>query len=121
MFWDPFTLIIAVDSNETAEGELYVDDGESFDYATGGYVQKKFKFTRDGLTSANPVPRSPTPFVEKYDVAISQIWITGLASVPTAITDKAGRQLHFVVRDGALLIHRPQLRVADDFELLFTY
>jgi alpha 1,3-glucosidase len=121
MFWDPFTLIIAVDGQENAEGELYVDDGESFEYVTGSYIHRTFRFTRNGLTSTNLVPRSRTPFVEKYDVVISQIWITGLSRVPTKITDKSGKELRFVVRDGALLIHRPDLRVADDFELLFAY
>ena len=32
MKYDPYTVVIAVDSNGEARGSLYIDDGDSFDY-----------------------------------------------------------------------------------------
>lgn len=32
MKYDPFTIVLALNSDNTAEGSLYVDDGDSFDY-----------------------------------------------------------------------------------------
>ncbi|KAJ9118822.1 hypothetical protein QFC24_006021 [Naganishia onofrii] len=43
MWRDPFTLVIALGREGTAEGELYLDDGESFDYQKGEYVWRGFK------------------------------------------------------------------------------
>lgn len=48
---DPYTLIITLTSSGTAEGELYVDDGESFDYEVGVYMHRRFSFANNKLTS----------------------------------------------------------------------
>ena len=50
MRWDPFTLVVVLDSHGNAEGTLYLDDGESFDYVTGGaYIHRQFRFSqKDG-------------------------------------------------------------------------
>ncbi|KAL9597362.1 MAG: hypothetical protein Q9179_004300 [Wetmoreana sp. 5 TL-2023] len=42
MKWDPYTLVIALDHNNQAEGELYIDDGESFEFEKGAYVHRHF-------------------------------------------------------------------------------
>lgn len=42
MRWDPFTLLIVVGSNGKAEGTLYLDDGESFEYEEGAFIHRKF-------------------------------------------------------------------------------
>lgn len=40
MKYDPFTIVIALNSDNTAQGSLYVDDGDSFDHI------EKFAFAR---------------------------------------------------------------------------
>lgn len=45
MRWDPFTLVVALDSEQKAEGELYLDDGETFNYESGGFIHRKFYFS----------------------------------------------------------------------------
>ncbi|KAK1770586.1 glucosidase [Phialemonium atrogriseum] len=43
MKWDDYTLVVTVGRNsKSAEGELYVDDGDSFDYEKGQYIHRKF-------------------------------------------------------------------------------
>ena len=44
MRWDPFTLVVVVGNDGTAEGTLYLDDGESFDYQAGAYIHRQFSF-----------------------------------------------------------------------------
>ena len=45
MRWDPFTLVVVVGKDGKAEGALYIDDGESFDYQDGAYIHRKFTFS----------------------------------------------------------------------------
>ncbi|KAG8529775.1 uncharacterized protein KY384_005256 [Bacidia gigantensis] len=57
MKWDPYTLLIVLGGEGKAVGELYVDDGESFDYQSGAYIHRRFEFEGGKLTSkalANP-------------------------------------------------------------------
>jgi mannosyl-oligosaccharide alpha-1,3-glucosidase len=51
MRFDPYTLVIALSAEGTAEGELYIDDGESYDYQDGAYIHRKFTFASNTLTS----------------------------------------------------------------------
>ncbi|CAG8049756.1 unnamed protein product [Penicillium salamii] len=51
MRWDPYTLIITLDKNGEAEGILYVDDGETFDYERGAYIHRRFNYRESALSS----------------------------------------------------------------------
>ncbi|PNS21092.1 hypothetical protein CAC42_3430 [Sphaceloma murrayae] len=46
---DPFTLVMTLPDQGDAEGDLYLDDGESFDYQQGAYIWRKFAY--NGATS----------------------------------------------------------------------
>jgi alpha 1,3-glucosidase len=47
----PITLHIALDENGHAEGDLYLDDGETHAFLTGQYLQKRFEFSNGALRS----------------------------------------------------------------------
>jgi mannosyl-oligosaccharide alpha-1,3-glucosidase len=49
---DPYTLVVALDNNGAAVGELYMDDGKSYEYATGAHVLRKFTFANGTLSAA---------------------------------------------------------------------
>ena len=51
MFYDPFTLLIGIDENGKAEGQIYVDDEHSFDFMNSQYIMKEFIFNGDSLKS----------------------------------------------------------------------
>lgn len=51
MRYDPYTLVISLGAEGTAEGEIYIDDGESFEYQDGAYIHRKFIFASNTLTS----------------------------------------------------------------------
>jgi alpha 1,3-glucosidase len=49
MKWDDYTLVVTVGRDgKLAEGDLYVDDGESFDYQAGHYIHRRFVFDAAG-------------------------------------------------------------------------
>ncbi|RHZ48927.1 glucan 1,3-alpha-glucosidase ROT2 [Aspergillus thermomutatus] len=51
MKWDPYTLVIILDKHGEAEGTLYVDDGETFNYEQGGYIHRRLRFEKSTLSS----------------------------------------------------------------------
>ncbi|KAI1932854.1 glucosidase II [Ophidiomyces ophidiicola] len=53
MKFDPYTLVVVLDKNTKAEGELYVDDGETFDYQGGAIIHRRFVFDKLALSSEN--------------------------------------------------------------------
>ncbi|MCJ1385410.1 hypothetical protein MMC17_008533 [Xylographa soralifera] len=55
MRFDPFTLVVVPGNNGKAEGTIYVDDGESFDYQDGAYIHRQFSFD---LTSQSLVSQA---------------------------------------------------------------
>jgi alpha 1,3-glucosidase len=121
MFWDPFALTVALDADGKAEGDLYVDDGETFDYARGGYVHRKFVFADNKLVSVPFGTRTTAQFVQTFDVAIELIQIAGLPPTPTRIIDEKRGEMKFTVDGGVVSIRKPMLPVRDDFRLAFEY
>lgn len=53
MRWDPYTLVVSLGSNGEAEGDLYVDDGESYDYEDGAYIHRHFTFSSGTFRSSD--------------------------------------------------------------------
>ena len=50
---DPYTLLIVLSPQKFAEGELYTDDGESYDYLDGAFIHRRFSFTDNRLVSGD--------------------------------------------------------------------
>ncbi|KAK6458744.1 glucosidase II [Scheffersomyces xylosifermentans] len=49
---DPYTIVVALDKYGHAEGNIYIDDGESFGYSTSGEsINVHIKYSKDGLTA----------------------------------------------------------------------
>lgn len=54
MKYDDYTLVVAVGRDgKTAQGDLYVDDGDSFDYEKGQYIHRKFVLEGGSLSSVD--------------------------------------------------------------------
>ncbi|KAM0269423.1 hypothetical protein ACHAQH_009751 [Verticillium albo-atrum] len=50
MRYDDYTLVVTVNKAGNAHGELYVDDGDSFDYEGGQYIHRKFSLDKAAKT-----------------------------------------------------------------------
>ncbi|GAA5875927.1 hypothetical protein JCM8547_008350 [Rhodosporidiobolus lusitaniae] len=118
---DPITLVAAVDLTGTsAEGSIYLDDGETFDAKKGDYVYREFKLEAKQAGSKTLVLRSrnvdaagPADGLAKYDpssnayaqkisdVVVREIVLLGLPSKPTCIKAAgASLGLEFDWKDG---------------------
>jgi len=93
---DPYTLRIALDKNMQAYGDLYIDDGKSFNYRRGQYLYRTFSFDKNKLTTsrgdlsnvildANSQHIAPS---KAYTVSntIERLVIIGYPTKPTKIT-----------------------------------
>ena len=50
---DPYTLVVALDAQQAAVGSLYIDDGASYDFLQGSYIQAELSF-HDGVLKYHP-------------------------------------------------------------------
>jgi alpha 1,3-glucosidase len=89
MRWDDYTLVITVSRDgKSAQGELYVDDGDSFDYDKGQYIHRKFSLDVPAktLTSTDAEGRDPKTIKEgdwlkaMHKVSVDKVIIIGPSS-----------------------------------------
>jgi mannosyl-oligosaccharide alpha-1,3-glucosidase len=111
MGFDPYTLVIALDSNDFATGELYMDDGKSFDYATGAYALRKFTYA-NGVLSAETIRGSETGFggEEAFVERIAIIGYSGpLPRHAVASTTREEKEITLTTGSGpaTLIIRKP--------------
>lgn len=58
MQYDPITLLVVLGASGNAQGSLYIDDGETFDYESGAHILANFIFHQESstLTSQDLAP-----------------------------------------------------------------
>jgi len=79
---DPYTLVVALDDQQQARGDLYFDDGITFSYQSHKYNHRNFRF-RDLTLSSGAVERES--FWES-EVLVERIVILGLQTPVTKAT-----------------------------------
>jgi len=112
MVWDPYTLVVALDENGQAQGEVYEDDGKTFDYQKGQFTLRSFKFDGKTLTS------SATGSLETYST-VERIVIFGLKTAPqfAHTIDSEGNRRRVEVQqvglksDSVYVLRKPDLHV----------
>lgn len=80
MTGDPYTLVIALNRSLEAEGELYVDDGRSYDYEKGAYIYRRFVFSNGRLNSMNLASNKSNKKTLYSNCIVERIIILGLQS-----------------------------------------
>ncbi|XP_034453753.1 neutral alpha-glucosidase AB isoform X1 [Hippoglossus hippoglossus] len=53
---DPYTLYVALNPQRTAEGELYIDDGHTFNYEKKEFIHRRLSFVNNILSSVDLAP-----------------------------------------------------------------
>lgn len=111
---DPFTLRVALSKAGDARGELYLDDGVTYDHLKGDYVWRSFEATKAGkkgvrLTSKDLGAAKPDQavdgvalttynpknnFVTSIDsVRVEKIVVVGLSAKPSSVKVDGGSAL----------------------------
>ncbi|KAI3435452.1 Gal_mutarotas_2 domain-containing protein [Psidium guajava] len=124
---DPYTLVIALNSSQAAEGELYIDDGKSFEFKHGAFIHRRFVFKEGKLTSLNMAPATTGNLPFKSECIIERIILLGHAGGPKNALIEPGN-LKAQIEFGPLLlqgrrssgfftIRKPGIRIADDWTI----
>ncbi|KAI8867416.1 hypothetical protein GQ42DRAFT_56104 [Ramicandelaber brevisporus] len=133
---DPFTLTIAVNNSGKARGELYVDDGFSYDFETkNDFVHREFSFEKNTLSSA-PVVAETNGHSMSTDTAVGQyvrnvasalkierIIILGLKRAPTGVkinvdgSEQSDARYEWSSKNKVLVVHNPALPVASNWSI----
>lgn len=117
MHEDPVTLHIAVDRNGRASGNLYIDDGKSFDYKEGKFIYVNFKY-ENGLLQAkmiSPPGTTTKSWVEKV-VVVGGGPINNPAKIITKDGEKYVETLYNSL-DGTLTIRKPGVNLGEEFTI----
>ncbi|KAK4788494.1 hypothetical protein SAY86_019813 [Trapa natans] len=124
---DPYTLVIALNSSKVAEGELYIDDGKSFNFKQGAYIHRRFVFKDGKLTSSDARNSFSGKLRFNSDCTIERIIILGHAAGPkNALVEPENLkleielgplQLHGRSGPAVLTIRKPGVLVTSDWTI----
>nr|XP_027096889.1 probable glucan 1,3-alpha-glucosidase [Coffea arabica] len=124
---DPYTLVIALNSSKEAEGELYIDDGKSFNFENGAYIHRHLKFSNGKLTSSNAAPSGAGGNKFSTDCTVERIILLGLSPAPkSALIEPANQKVGIemgplTIRPGKspsfATIRKPNVRIADNWTI----
>ncbi|XP_059656314.1 probable glucan 1,3-alpha-glucosidase [Cornus florida] len=127
MMNDPYTLVIALNSSKAAEGQLYVDDGKSFEFEQGAYIHRHFVFSDGKLTSSKMAASGPGKSQFSLDCIVERIILLGLSPGPTSALVEPANQKVEIERGplylrgrqvpAVLTIRKPDVRIADDWSI----
>lgn len=127
MVHDPYTLVIALNSSQSAEGELYIDDGKSFEFQRGAFIHRRFIFSDGKLTSLNVAPAGNDGRLFTSDCVIERIILLGYPSRPkSALIEASNKEVEMEMGPlrpqasraaSVLTIRKPNVRISDDWSL----
>ncbi|KAL4352975.1 hypothetical protein GQ457_06G034570 [Hibiscus cannabinus] len=119
--------VIALNSSQEAEGELYLDDGKSFDFKHGAYIHRRFAFSNGHLTSSNMASSALGNSKFSSGCIIERIILLGYTpGAKTALIEPGNQKavielgpLRFGGQHGggAITIRKPGVRVAEDWKI----
>jgi alpha 1,3-glucosidase len=131
MKFDPYTLVLTISKTGSADGELYIDDGESFDYETGAYIHRAFTFS-GGVLESKDIATTKGKLTDKYlksmkSVGIEKIIIVGAPSswaekVKVKVARKeAALEFHAAEAGKAAwaVVKKPDVAIGEDFKIEF--
>ncbi|RMX38788.1 hypothetical protein pdam_00017684 [Pocillopora damicornis] len=119
MHKDPYTLTMALNPSAEAEGDLYVDDGHTFDYKNGAYIYMKFSFRGGRMVAKRETPNT------QYTTAawIERIVILGISNAPKGIflTSDGGETRHLQFTHDpsthTMTIKKPGVNIAKEWTI----
>jgi alpha 1,3-glucosidase len=140
---DPITLYIALDGKHKASGDIYIDDGKSFDFKSGKYAYRRINYEQvnednheinsiraeyNDLNSTQENTTNGGNF--EAENKIERIVLMGIEKKPASITlftssnDKVGTSLEFDVdltTINTIIIKRPGCHIANDWRVSIQF
>jgi alpha 1,3-glucosidase len=133
MFFDPFTLVVAPDSNGKAEGILYLDDEHSLAHETvGAFAVRLFSFEslpnrsvlRCSAASSNAAVENPY----QAPNTVERVVLAGQSRSPSFVTltvtnneasgtTKSGLSFGFDDSKGVITIRKPNTKVSEQWTI----
>ncbi|KAI8068008.1 glycosyl hydrolases family 31-domain-containing protein [Gongronella butleri] len=124
MRMDPFTLVIALDRRMNAEGTLYLDDGESYDYEKGAFAHTRFTYSKGDLSCQALHPNASGAAAQAFaktiaSLRVERLRVLGVNKAPSAVRVSSGtgaaRDVAFDYDDtkSVLVIRDPSVSVVD--------
>jgi alpha 1,3-glucosidase len=126
---DPFTLRVALDNTGSARGELYLDDGESYQHHKGDFIWREFtagkapkksrtlRIASRDLASQSPQDAVETKALSTYNAAnayatslqnagvrVERVVVLGLSNKPKSVTTEDGKALEWSFEDGVAAV-----------------
>ncbi|XP_075044679.1 neutral alpha-glucosidase AB isoform X2 [Mixophyes fleayi] len=115
---DPFTLYVALDVQGEAEGELFLDDGHSFNYQQNMFLYRKFSFSHGRLTSSS---------LDSHGTFETHSWLERVviigAAKPNSITlrQPGGSEMQldfdYDAQMSVITVRKPGVNIAADFTM----
>ncbi|KAJ2696152.1 glucosidase II [Coemansia sp. IMI 209128] len=78
---DPITLYVYVSQTGTATGRLYLDDGETYNYQNGAFIERELSFENAKLTSRPSVRTASSPAQLEFLKAMSKVRVERIVIV----------------------------------------
>uniref|UniRef100_A0A8C2XB07 Glucosidase II alpha subunit n=1 Tax=Cyclopterus lumpus TaxID=8103 RepID=A0A8C2XB07_CYCLU len=119
MMQDPYTLYVALNPQRTAEGELYIDDGHTFNYEKKEFIHRKLFFANNMLSSENLAPDAQFSTRSWFE----RIVILG-ASKPSKVTLKTADgqesqlEFDFDASMSVLTLRKPSMNAGLDWNVM---
>lgn len=126
--FDPFTLFIALTPQGNSGGDLYVDDGATFDYMEGQFAHRQFTFSNGRLTCRSH-PNSTTGKEYRMPNTVERIVIYGYQGKPSLIyhgtkdsngVEQLGKPLEYERVGTSIIIRKPDLEITADWDIFFS-
>ena len=122
--------VVALNSTYEAEGDLYIDDGKSYEFEKGAFIHRRFKFSKGRLSSINLAStkpgqkKLPTPCLVERIVILgvrAKDLVTGKHAVVESeerrIQTDIGSPLQLGTYSSALILRLPNVPIADDWSV----
>ncbi|EFA77026.1 alpha-glucosidase II [Heterostelium album PN500] len=115
---DPYTLKVALNTDQVATGELFMDDEHSFNYKKGQYQYRQFRYENGQLTSKS----LDTKGTFKPVNTVERIVVLGINNKPSAIS-YADKPLQFEYDKSlsSVVIRKPDLPISSDWTINFKF
>ncbi|ORC92599.1 glucosidase [Trypanosoma theileri] len=120
---DPFTLYVALNERGNSEGELFMDDGESFDYESGAYIHRRFSYTENQLKCTAYDNQRKTTFSGVHN-GLERVIIFGFQGRPKRVIVQttegsidAGHEIDYELQGGALVLRKPDVPIGSDWTI----